>query len=558
MQADLPGNPTKTRPVQWWIPAAYLLTLLAIRGFTFVAPLPRDVRTVLGYVLFWLALLGTCGWIALQKRMARPVRWGAAFVAIGAMAVFSQIDIINDGDARMKGWRWTWQAKPDESLATNVDADNTIDWQPGEFDYPGFLGLNYWAEVPSIGIATDWQSNPPELLWKKPIGAGWSAFAIFGPYAVTQEQRGTTELVSCYEAMTGKLVWTHGDEVRFDPGDLQGGLGGVGPRATPTIVGDRIYTQGATGVIDCLDARDGGVVWSHNPQAGEEIPNLLWAKSNSPLVLADKNLVVVPVGPAAIGKSSPLAGSLVALNAATGAVVWAVGDRLPSYATPVRATIAGVDQIIAVEENFVTAYAVDDGKELWQADWLGSSGADASCSQPIPLDGDRVLLSKGYGVGARLLAIAREGDEWTIDEVWSKPVLKTKFSNVLVRDGYAYAIDDISAQCVELETGKSMWKKRRQPAIGHGQNLLVGDLIFVLSEEGEGILIGANPKKYEEFASMPLLTPEGITWNNPALAGDLLLVRNNLEAAAYRLPLSAATGERATGESDNADNAEAR
>jgi outer membrane protein assembly factor BamB len=209
---------------------------------------------------------------------------------------------------------------------------------------------------------------------------------------------------------------------------------------------------------------------------------------------------------------------------------------VPSYASPVRATLAGVDQVLAVEENYLTAYATADGQQLWQVDWPSSSSGAAACSQPVPLSGDRVLLTKGYGTGARLVKVELANDQWSVQTVWSAPVLKTKFSNVLVRDGYAYGIDDIVLQCVDIETGKSVWKKRRRPPFGHGQNMLVGDHIFIISEEGEGILIEANHAEYVELASLPLITSEGITWNNPAIAGDLLLVRNDREAAAYRLP----------------------
>jgi hypothetical protein len=106
---------------------------------------------------------------------------------------------------------------------------------------------------------------------------------------------------------------------------------------------------------------------------------------------------------------------------------------------------------------------------------------------------------------------------------------------VLVRDGFAYGLDDVFLQCVDLETGRSRWKKRRSPSFGHGQTLLVGDVILVLSEQGEVILVEATPRKYHELASFQAL--EGVTWNTPALAGDVLVVRNAEAAAAFQLPL---------------------
>ena len=132
------------------------------------------------------------------------------------------------------------------SATISGDAEAT-DWQTTPHDYPRFLGTGYWAEVTGVELETDWKAHPPQEVWRHEIGAGWSAFAIVGNYAVTQEQRGDEELVSCYRVDNGELVWTHSDPARFDPADFQGGLGGIGPRATPTIHDGKVLTQGATG-----------------------------------------------------------------------------------------------------------------------------------------------------------------------------------------------------------------------------------------------------------------------------------------------------------------------
>src|SRR5205085_2082707 len=132
-----------------------------------------------------------------------------------------------------------------------------VDWRPTPHDYSRFLGNGYWAEVKGVELETDWKTHPPQELWRHEIGAGWSAFSIVGNYAVTQEQRGENELVTSYKVDTGEPVWTHADKTRFDPADVKGSLGGPGPRATPTVLGDRIFTQGGTGIVNCLDARTG-------------------------------------------------------------------------------------------------------------------------------------------------------------------------------------------------------------------------------------------------------------------------------------------------------------
>jgi hypothetical protein len=146
------------------------------------------------------------------------------------------------------------------------------------------------------------------------------------------------------------------------------------------------------------------------------------------------------------------------------------------------------------------------------------------------------LLTKGYSVPAEVIAPSRSADgAWSVKQVWRKPVLRTKMSNVLIRDGYAYAISDIDLECVDLASGKRRWKSRRRPEIGNGQILLVGDYILALCESGEVVLVEATPGEFREVASFQAI--DGITWNNPALSGRYLLVRNAEEAACFQLPL---------------------
>jgi outer membrane protein assembly factor BamB len=226
----------------------------------------------------------------------------------------------------------------------------------------------------------------------------------------------------------------------------------------------------------------------------------------------------------------------VAYDTASGKQAWAAGNRQSSYATPVLTTLAGVRQILSVDEEFLTAHGAADGEELWEFPWPSNSGSSAAAAQPVPLGEDRVLLTKGYGLGAEVIQITRDDDKFAAASVWKKQsVLKNKMSNVLVRDGFAYGLDDVFLQCVDLNDGRQKWKKRRSPSFGHGQMLLVGDAILVLSETGEVILVEVSPKAYRELASLPAI--EGVTWNNPALSGSLLLVRNGEQAACMELPL---------------------
>lgn len=422
------------------------------------------------------------------------------------------------------GLRWSTPA--DRRLAESAPPAKTqaaAAFPPvSALDYPRFLGPKGRAEVGGVRLARDWSANPPRLLWKQPIGAGWSAFSTVGDFAVTQEQRGDQELVTCYDVKTGKLLWSHADPARFDEF-----LGGLGPRATPTIDDGRVYAQGATGLLNCLEGASGKLLWSKDILADNGAPNVQWGKSGSPLV-TDK-LVIVSAG-GGDGRS------LVAYDKLTGERVWSGGSELSAYASPVEATLAGVRQILIVNEAHVAGHDAESGKLLWEFSWPGQSNGAANTSQPVVLPGDRVFISKGYGVGATVFAVHKGSDgQWSTVDQWGGPkrVMKTKFANIVLRDGLAYGLDDGILECLDLETGKPRWKKGRY---NHGQVMLVGDLLLVQSEEGHVALVEATPEAYRELGSFPAVA--GKCWNNLALAGGrYLLVRSGEEAACYELPL---------------------
>jgi outer membrane protein assembly factor BamB len=509
----------------WWF---FLACISA--GFWY-SGVDRGIVYAEQHIAFVLGVLGLAMWLVRRSGLGRAVSWGAATTLCLMVAAFYlqflPVKVVNDGDTGIVGLRWRW-SEPDRQLDVPIKpAAASIEWQETPNDYRRFLGNGYWAEVKDVRLDSDWEAHPPRELWKQEIGAGWSGFAVVGDYAITQEQRGEQELVVCYEVPTGNVAWTYADSIRWDP-NASGSLGGVGPRATPTVYEGKVFTQGATGIVNCFDARTGKLLWAHDTLNETKTPNIMWGKAGSPLVVDDR--VVVSVGGAEEN-------SLIAYNIADGKVAWSAGSRRSSYASPVLATLGGVRQILCVNEDYLTAHDAGDGRVLWEFPWRGGSDTNASCSQPVPIDDHRVFLSKGYGVGAALVDVKKDdAGKWTAEPVWENTaVMRTKLSNVVIRDGYVYGLSDGLLQCIELDIGKNRWKKRRMPAFGHGQIMLVGDVILALSESGELILAKATPEAYVELAKFPVL--EGVTWNNPALSGNRLLVRNAEQAACLELPL---------------------
>jgi outer membrane protein assembly factor BamB len=477
----------------------------------------RNPMTFLAGV-FVLALL------ALWFMFLSGLRWRTRFITLAAavaVIVGFGVTLRLDGfyGEMIPQFRWRWSPARDYML-TKVDVDSfatqRIDLRHSSpRDFPRFLGLRGRGVVEGVRLARDWSKQPPRLVWRQPIGAGWSAFSVVGDYAVTQEQRGDLELVTCYELLTGKNRWTHEDRLRFS--EL---MGGDGPRATPTIVDGRVYAMGATGILNCLDGATGKVIWARDTLAEHGQKNLQWAKSCSPLVFDD--VVVVTLGDA----SEP---SLVAYTGDAGRPLWHAGHDTASYASPVLATIAEREQILVVNQASVSAHDPSYGELLWEYEWPGKF---AKCSQPLPLSDDRIFISAGYGIGCALLEVKSAGGDLSVNERWAKPHMKTRFTNVVALNNHVYGLDDGILACLDLATGDMKWKGGRY---GHGQVLLVDDVLLVLTEAGDIVLVQADPSEHRELTRYTALA--GKTWNNPALAGRYLLVRNSQEAACFELAL---------------------
>jgi len=382
-------------------------------------------------------------------------------------------------------------------------------------DWPGFRGPHRDSIVTGVRIKTDWASSPPVELWRRPVGPGWSSFAVRDDLIYTQEQRGDFELVACYEAATGKPVWTHRDATRFWESN-----GGAGPRGTPTIQDGRLYTLGGTGILNALDAGNGAVLWTRNAASdtGAKLPG--WGFASSPLVVDD--LVIVAAS-----------GRLAAYDLSTGAPRWVKTEGGDSYGSPQLLTIGGVAQIVFLNNAGAAGVAPADGKVLWQHHWAG-----ASILQPALTGDGGVLIASGDmmgGMGVRRLAVANGPNGWTVEEVWTSTGLKPYFNDFVVHDGHAFGFDGSILACIDLHDGKRKWKGGRY---GYGQLLLLADqdLLLVLSEEGELALVAAVPGQFTEIARFRAM--EDKTWNHPVLAGDILLVRNGQEMVAYRLTLA--------------------
>jgi outer membrane protein assembly factor BamB len=379
-------------------------------------------------------------------------------------------------------------------------------------EWPGFRGPNRDGIVRGLQIETDWSQTPPVALWRRSIGPGWSSFAVRGDLIYTQEQRGDDEIVSAYRLTTGEPVWRHRDAVRFWESN-----GGAGPRATPTISDDRVYAFGATGILNALDAATGAVVWTRNvaSDTGRRVPD--WGFASSPLVVDDVVIVAA-------------AGTLGGYDAATGKQRWQGPSYGGSYSSPHCVTVDGVLQVVLLGGPGAISVAPADGTVLWEHKW--SPGAMV---QPAVIADDSVLvnaITATGGIGTRRLAVAHQAGGWNVEERWTSNGLKPYFNDLVVHKGHAFGFDGTILSAINLEDGVRRWKGGRY---GSGQLVLLADqdVLLVVSEEGELVLVSATPDQFTEIARVPGI--DGKTWNHPAVVGDVLLVRNGEEMAAFRL-----------------------
>ena len=490
------------------------------RQYQYIATAAVVLVTGLLAIAFTLFLSG-------YSRKSRLAVFIISSLAVGGLAGLFRIDEVTGDLVPVLVFRW--QGKADEALpllspsvrppSEAVTSPAASDDPAGPEGYGQFLGPNRNATIDESGINWDWARSPPVELWRRPVGAGWSAFSVSGDRAITQEQRGPNELVVCYWLSSGEVAWSHADPARF-----QEVLGGIGPRATPTIAGDRVFTLGATGILNCLSLASGSPVWSVNILRETGCPNQGWGKSSSPLVY--DGLVIVAAG----GNGSGEGGcpGMVAYQEQSGEEVWRSAPTEPGYCSPSVAQLAGRPQLLILNLASVSSHDPATGETLWSHPW---EGTQPKVTQPVPVGESRVLLSSGYGVGAELLAIT-EGADGRLEpqSLWKNRNLKSKFSNIVVYQGAAYGLDDGIMACIDLANGKRHWKGGRY---GHGQLLLNGDKIFVLAEAGDGVVVQATTAGHTELSRHKLL--DGKTWNHPSLPAPYLLVRNAAEAACYRL-----------------------
>ncbi len=436
------------------------------------------------------------------------------YAGVAAAALFRYDGV--DGDLiPILRWRWA------DRLVAAIPATSSPSLSVNEThsaSYPQFRGVARDGFVRGVQLARDWKTHRPELLWKVNCGDGWAGYAVAAGLAVTMEQRDEKEVVICCDLLTGAPIWEHVALARY-----QNALGGIGPRTTPCIHGERVYAQGATGLLHCLDLKTGKPHWTSNVLSLAKVALPDWGYSASPYVEGD------------LVYTTP--GGLMALHTSTGQLAWFSPSGTPGYSSPRPFELMGQRQFLLFDEKGVSGRLMTDGSLLWNFPWDKSSQRVAD---PIALGPDRVLAASGYGHGAELLRLALTNGSWTVTPEWKSMKLKAKMSNFLPLASQIYGLNDGRLVCIDALSGQAQWEGER---FGHGQLLCVegpgvSPLLLIMAENGDVALIEARAGSTAPPVLGRFNAIEGKTWNPLALAGRFLLVRNDAQAACYRLPVT--------------------
>ena len=395
-------------------------------------------------------------------------------------------------------------------------------------DWPQWLGPDRDAVSDETGLLDSWPEGGPPVVWRRPIGQGFSSVSVLGDRLFTLEAEGVTrdglvedqshEYVVAISAVDGTTIWrTRIDESFAD-------ARGSGPRSTPTLDGDRLFVLSSPGKLTAVALDDGRLLWQRDlvGELGGELP--LWGYSASPLVAGERVLI------AGGGENH----AILAFDRSDGRLIWHVGSSPPSYSSPVIGTLAGVRQVVFLQGDRIVAVS-PEGEELWSHPWEVINRINVATPRLLP--GDRVFVSTSYDVGAVVLQVTRSGDGGLeVRELWRNREMKNHFNGSVLAEGKLYGFDNATLECLDPETGEACWAHR---GLGKGSLLLADGKLIVLSERGRLALVAVDPTEYREISGFQLVRAR--TWTPPTLAHGRLYVRTEEEL--MQLDLRADRGE---------------
>ena len=353
----------------------------------------------------------------------------------------------------------------------------------------------------------------PELLWKKNIGSGFSELIISNDiiYTMVSEQIDSisgSEFIAAFDESTGDEIWRSKVDSIFI--DVDGW--GNGPRSTPTIDENYIYSYSSFGKLTANSKKDGELIWQvdFNKEFGST--PIRWGNSSSPILVDE--LIIMEAG----GTESR---AFIAFNKEDGKVIWTAGDGTGSYNSPLLATFDGHEQIIFANGSTLFSY-----NTIGDTIWTYQLPFRSITAMPVLVGSDKLFISGVRNPGFIIVQIADNKATKVIDG----SSMKNDFNSSCYLDGYLYGFHVAALRCISAETGEVKWTKR---GFGKGSLIIVDDKLIVLSDQGKLVIIEATPDAYEEKSLIQ--TINGKSWTAPSFSNGKVYVRNLTEMACYKL-----------------------
>lgn len=373
-------------------------------------------------------------------------------------------------------------------------------------DWPQWRGPARDGISQETGWTAQWPAAGPKQLWKASVGTGLSGVSVAQGRLYTMGNDAEIDTVVCLDAVTGKVVWKH--SYPCDPFDPNGY---PGPRCTPTVDGDRVYTVSRLGHLFCFDAASGKVIWAKElPKAYRAKPPK-WGFAGSPLI--EGKLLLLEVG----AKGA----ALVALDKATGNEVWKAGDDAAGYSSPVTLATGDTRVVAMLHAKALVGRRVTDGVELWRHPW--KTDYDVNAATPI-VAGDRIFISSGYGHGGALLQLGTGAPK----VLWENKAMRNQMNACVLIDGHLYGFDEKVLTCLDFNTGAVKWTESKY---GKGSLMAADGKLILLGDRG---LLGTaqpTPAGYREIASAQVIGGKDV-WTVPVLANGRIYVRSKADLVA--------------------------
>ncbi|MFC2157985.1 PQQ-binding-like beta-propeller repeat protein [Acidobacteriota bacterium] len=380
-----------------------------------------------------------------------------------------------------------------------------------ESSWPQWRGPNRDGISLEKGILRTWPTAGPEVLWKTPVGEGYSGISVAGDKLFSMWDEGESQYLVCLDANNGKELW------RLRVGDNFEDNYGNGPRSTPLVDGTSVYAISAQGVLYTVKADDGKILWSKNlhQEYQSQIPG--YGYSSSPHI--EGNKLIVTVG----GKKDY---AFAALDKKSGELLWHSQTDEGSYSSSVAVTIIGKRQIVSLSAKGLYSISPENGSLYWTYDWEArcpQTGVVTNTATPVFIGPDKIFVSGGFGTitGSALIQLKEKNGEFVVQELWKNKAMRNVINSSVFYKGHIYGFDNNVLECIDIETGKEEWRSR---GFQRGSLIAADGHLFVLGERGKLALVEANPVEFKEISSFQIF--KGINWTIPSLAQGKLFLRN--------------------------------